>query len=444
MTIWWLVVILTLPCFMKVLGMGNEDGLGNVETNMKLVNYAGFAVELVFVMKHTRELKPVRNLRNGTEEVIRSYDTHEFLLRYLVADTEEKRRAEVQLIKGPRDETVVITVNQATGKLEASKVQRDAAMKEIIRDAIVSCKNDDYELYLQCLADATVDKKQQNDAKFSENHEIRRKTGAALREYWCKDPDLDTSDTAYSYDVNIGGPTYTVDVLFKAGNANIWKVDNFATQEECNFFQNYGRDRLVSASTIDENGVNALNEARKAQQAAYDFWIQGAGADDPIFPLYQRSMSLTSYHANLNLTMEGQEPFQIIQYDPNDEYKQHCDGACDGSAFKAGGRVATAIVYCQTAERGGGTTFTNANVYVKPKPLSAVFFSYLGTDGFTDELLTEHSGCPVIEGDKWIVTQWMRLGVSAEKPFDSFDAKGVNSFTETELAALGRQQGAGG
>jgi hypothetical protein len=42
----------------------------------------------------------------------------------------------------------------------------------------------------------------------------------------------------------------------------------------------------------------------------------------------------------------------------------------------------------------------------------ATFFSYKGPDGHMDEGYTEHSGCPVIKGEKWITTVWMREGVS--------------------------------
>ena len=34
-----------------------------------------------------------------------------------------------------------------------------------------------------------------------------------------------------------------------------------------------------------------------------------------------------------------------------------------------------------------------------------------GSDGRMDDGYTEHSGCPVLEGEKWITTVWMRDGV---------------------------------
>ena len=79
----------------------------------------------------------------------------------------------------------------------------------------------------------------------------------------------------------------------------------------------------------------------------------------------------------------------------------------------------------QVADRGGGTTFTKADVFVKPTKGTATVFTYRGPDGLMDEGFTEHSGCPVLEGEKWISTFWMRDGVSKEQPWTVFDPTGI-------------------
>jgi hypothetical protein len=69
-------------------------------------------------------------------------------------------------------------------------------------------------------------------------------------------------------------------------------------------------------------------------------------------------------------------------------------------------------MYCKVAERGGGTTFTKADVFVKPRLGDVTIFTYKNMeDGRMDEGYTEHSGCPVLEGEKWITTMWMREGI---------------------------------
>lgn len=88
--------------------------------------------------------------------------------------------------------------------------------------------------------------------------------------------------------------------------------------------------------------------------------------------------------------------------------------------------MATMVMYCTVADRGGHTNFRNSGVHVKPRTGDAIFFSYIDPETLTmDNGFTEHSGCPVYEGDKKIVTQWIRLGVDTENPWDSFNTLGI-------------------
>lgn len=60
-----------------------------------------------------------------------------------------------------------------------------------------------------------------------------------------------------------------------------------------------------------------------------------------------------------------------------------------------------------------------------PKRLSATFFSYIGPDKIMDSGFTEHSGCPVLGGEKLIATFWMREGVTAEEDWTKYDPSGL-------------------
>lgn len=80
------------------------------------------------------------------------------------------------------------------------------------------------------------------------------------------------------------------------------------------------------------------------------------------------------------------------------------------------------------------TNFRNSGVHVKPTSGSAIFFSYIDPDThLMDKGFTEHSGCPVYEGTKRIVTQWVRLGVDSENTWDSFNTLGIKK-SEVEAA----------
>lgn len=88
--------------------------------------------------------------------------------------------------------------------------------------------------------------------------------------------------------------------------------------------------------------------------------------------------------------------------------------------------MATLVMYCDIADRGGHTNFRNAGVHVKPTPYAGIFFSYINPKTLVmDSGYTEHSGCPVFEGKKRIVTQWVRYGVDTENPWDSFNTLGI-------------------
>jgi len=61
---------------------------------------------------------------------------------------------------------------------------------------------------------------------------------------------------------------------------------------------------------------------------------------------------------------------------------------------------------------------------VKPRVGQAVMFGYLGEDGKMDDGLTEHSGCPILEGEKWVTTQWLRKGVDSHLTWHKVDPRG--------------------
>ena len=91
--------------------------------------------------------------------------------------------------------------------------------------------------------------------------------------------------------------------------------------------------------------------------------------------------------------------------------------------------------------RGGGLRVAEcqqqprARVAVAPRAGDAVFFSYLdAASGRMDVGHTLHSGCPVVEGDKWVLTLWFRKGVSAAEPWERFDPTGAR-HDATEVVA---------
>ena len=49
-----------------------------------------------------------------------------------------------------------------------------------------------------------------------------------------------------------------------------------------------------------------------------------------------------------------------------------------------------------------------------------------------DNGFTEHSGCPVVEGTKVIATEWIRLGVTEELPWNAYNTLGERISPELD------------
>jgi 2OG-Fe(II) oxygenase superfamily len=96
--------------------------------------------------------------------------------------------------------------------------------------------------------------------------------------------------------------------------------------------------------------------------------------------------------------------------------------------------MATVVMYCNIPEEGGATNFRNAGVHIQPEVGNAIFFSYMNPiTKIMDTGFTEHSGCPVFEGEKKIVTQWIRYGVDDDNPWDSYNTLGVKYSEENDF-----------
>jgi len=74
---------------------------------------------------------------------------------------------------------------------------------------------------------------------------------------------------------------------------------------------------------------------------------------------------------------------------------------------RGGQRIASVVMYLNTPEEGGGTGFPHIGLTVTAMRGSAVYFAYE-----TGDQASLHAGLPVIKGEKWIATKWLR-----ERPY---------------------------
>ncbi|MDB5389344.1 MAG: 2-oxoglutarate-dependent dioxygenase [Planctomycetaceae bacterium] len=111
--------------------------------------------------------------------------------------------------------------------------------------------------------------------------------------------------------------------------------------------------------------------------------------------------------------VENGEGLQILRYELGGEYKPHFDffgphalGSQEPLA-DGGQRVATLIIYLNDVDEGGTTIFPHIGLSVSPQKGNALYFSYCNSLEQLDRL-SYHGGSPVLKGEKWIATKWMR------------------------------------
>ncbi|SFI31521.1 MULTISPECIES: 2OG-Fe(II) oxygenase [unclassified Bacillus (in: firmicutes)] len=109
----------------------------------------------------------------------------------------------------------------------------------------------------------------------------------------------------------------------------------------------------------------------------------------------------------MNVPIEHGEGLQILKYTVGQEYKAHYDFFAENSAAANNNRMSTLVMYLNHVEEGGETFFPKLNLSVSPKKGMAVYFEYFYQDASLNKL-TLHGGAPVIKGEKWVATQWMR------------------------------------
>jgi prolyl 4-hydroxylase len=198
-------------------------------------------------------------------------------------------------------------------------------------------------------------------------------------------------------------PDRDVRVTLRIERPTIAFIDDLFSAEECDELVRLSAGQLVRSTTVDRaNGEGRVIPARSSDGTYFP-----VNANPFIARLDRRIAAL------MNRPVENGEGLQILHYRLGGEYLPHYDyfpPADAGSQvhLAAGGqRVATLIAYLNDVEDGGATVFPNLKLKVGPKKGAAVYFEYCNSHGQVDPM-TLHGGLPVLRGEKWIATKWMR------------------------------------
>ncbi|MEJ7687642.1 MAG: 2OG-Fe(II) oxygenase [Variovorax sp.] len=193
----------------------------------------------------------------------------------------------------------------------------------------------------------------------------------------------------------------SVDVHQTMRHPRVIVFGSLLSDDECDSLITAARLRLARSLTVEtQTGGEALNVDRTSDGMFFE-----RGENAVVVRLEQRIATL------LQWPLEFGEGLQILRYRPGAQYRPHYDyfdPAEPGTPTilrRGGQRVATLVMYLQAPERGGATTFPDVGLEVAPVRGTGVFFSYERPDPATRTL---HGGAPVLAGEKWVATKWLR------------------------------------
>ncbi len=192
-----------------------------------------------------------------------------------------------------------------------------------------------------------------------------------------------------------------VDVIASLSQPRVVVLGNLLSAEECDALIESARPQMARSLTVaTKTGGEELNPDRTSSGTFF-----ARGQTPEVARVEARIARL------LHWPVENGEGLQVLHYLPGAEYKPHYDyfdpdEPGTPSILKRGGqRLATLVMYLSEPARGGGTTFPDAGLEVAPVRGNAVFFNY---DRPHPSTRTLHGGAPVIEGEKWVATKWLR------------------------------------
>jgi prolyl 4-hydroxylase len=194
---------------------------------------------------------------------------------------------------------------------------------------------------------------------------------------------------------------HPVQVLMAMRCPRIVTFGGLLTADECAALIALATPRLARSETVDQgSGGSEVNRARTSDGMFFE------RAETPFIARLEERFA-----ALLQWPVTHGEGLQVLRYRPGAEYRPHHDyfdpshPGTQAVLQRGGQRVGTLLVYLNAPEAGGATVFPDVALEINPVPGNAVFFSYDRPDPITRTL---HGGAPVLAGEKWVATLWMR------------------------------------
>jgi prolyl 4-hydroxylase len=173
-----------------------------------------------------------------------------------------------------------------------------------------------------------------------------------------------------------------------------WVFESFLTPEECDYLVEAARPLLQESVVVDPASGEMRPHPVRTSDGAMFPWV----SEDLVISAINRRIALAS-----GTSVKCGEPLQVLRYLPGQQYHPHLDAL----PREDNQRVLTMLVYLNEGYQGGETYFTRGGLRFAAKRGDALLFRN-AEPGSPPDPNAEHAGLPVISGEKFIASRWIR------------------------------------
>ncbi|XP_073156217.1 probable prolyl 4-hydroxylase 9 [Henckelia pumila] len=191
---------------------------------------------------------------------------------------------------------------------------------------------------------------------------------------------------------------------------------NFATPEQCQSVVQMAKRHLKPSSLALREGETA--ETTQGIRTSSGMFISSSDDKTGILDQIETKIAKATM-----IPKDHGEAFNVLRYEIGQSYHSHYD-AFNPAEYgpQKSQRLASFLLYLSDVQEGGETMFPFENgqnmdsnynfrhcvgLKVKPRRGDGLLFYSLFPNG-TIDVTSLHGSCPVIKGEKWVATKWIR------------------------------------
>ncbi|WCJ31359.1 2-oxoglutarate (2OG) and Fe(II)-dependent oxygenase superfamily protein [Euphorbia peplus] len=190
---------------------------------------------------------------------------------------------------------------------------------------------------------------------------------------------------------------------------------NFATLEQCRSIINMAKPSLTPSTLALRKGE--LEADTTGIRTSSGMFVSASEDESGILDAIEEKIAKVTM-----IPRTHGEAFNVLRYEIGQKYDSHYDAFNEAEyGPQKSQRVATFLLYLSDVEEGGATMFPFENgldlenynfqkcmgMQLKPRLGDGLLF-YSVHPNSTIDVMSLHGSCPVIKGEKWVATKWIR------------------------------------